>query len=97
MNITPAPIEYKLPEQLVQAIVDTLSVMPARQSRGLLNVIENLCTTQDQQRTDAAQAAQRDTIEAELKKKLEGKLDDAVHTPAPSPLPELVDPHQQTR
>ena len=82
MQATPV-VTYAVPEHLMQAIANNLNEQPARSSRGLLNAIEALCAEQEKQRQEAAQAAQREAIEAELKKKLVGKLDE-VHTSAPA-------------
>jgi hypothetical protein len=43
------PRRYSLPEPLLQAIVNALSELPARVSRGLLNAIEGECLQQDAQ------------------------------------------------
>lgn len=91
------PTTYSIPEGLLQAIVSNLNGQPAGQSRVLLNAIEAECQAQERARMESAQAEQREAIRAELKAELDQKLDDAVHTSAPPPLPELVDQHLQTR
>lgn len=50
--------EYRLPAQLLQAIVSTLNELPARQVRALLNAIEGECLRQDAARAEQAWAEQ---------------------------------------
>lgn len=46
-------VTYVLPQPLLQAIVGTLSELPARVSRALLNAIEAECLRQDRERSEA--------------------------------------------
>jgi hypothetical protein len=49
---------YPLPENLVQAIVINLNQQPAQQSRGLLNELERICVSEDEQSADLAKQAE---------------------------------------
>ena len=50
---------YAIPEQLVQATVNTLNAMPAGQVRGLLNAFEAVCAEQDKAAAPQADVSAR--------------------------------------
>lgn len=63
---TETPDAYRLPVQLLQAIVSTLGELPARQVRALLNAIEAECLRQDEARAGQTQAAQAAAVRGQL-------------------------------
>ena len=57
-------MKYEFDAQLVQLIANTLGMMPANQTRGILNAIEQTCIEQDKQaEANAASAREKELRE----------------------------------
>lgn len=59
--MTPPEIEYKIPAQLLQSIINNLEEQPARSTRGLLNQLEGLVTRQQEEAVAAVEAAKAES------------------------------------